>query len=343
MKIIDIHGSTGNSKVIIGETLGNLNKYLPEVKPIIITDKNVWRLYKEYFPDANVIKIGTGEKTKHLDTVQSIYKRLIEIGADRSSFIVGVGGGIVCDITGFVASTYMRGVRFGFVSSTLLSQVDASTGGKNGVNFSGYKNIVGVFNQPEFVICDPNLLLTLPENEISCGFAEIVKHALIKDKDMFEYLEENHKEALNLEPGIIEKLIYHSVLIKSEIVNKDETEKGERRKLNFGHTFGHAIEKTARLPHGQSVSIGMVIASRVSQTKGLLAETELPRIRSLLEKLNLPTRLRLDKGKIRNALKKDKKKEGDYLYFVLLNGIGNALIDTISMNHLEHIVENIDS
>jgi len=343
VKIIDIHGSTGNSKVIIGETLGNLNKYLPEVKPIIITDKNVWRLYKEYFPDANVIKIGTGEKTKHLDTVQSIYKRLIEIGADRSSFIVGVGGGIVCDITGFVASTYMRGVRFGFVSSTLLSQVDASTGGKNGVNFSGYKNIVGVFNQPEFVICDPNLLLTLPENEISCGFAEIVKHALIKDKDMFEYLEENHKEALNLEPGIIEKLIYHSVLIKSEIVNKDETEKGERRKLNFGHTFGHAIEKTARLPHGQSVSIGMVIASRVSQTKGLLAETELPRIRSLLEKLNLPTRLRLDKGKIRNALKKDKKKEGDYLYFVLLNGIGNALIDTISMNHLEHIVENIDS
>ena len=145
MKIVEVHGSTGNSKVIIGETLGNLSKYLPEEKPIIITDKNVWRLYKKDFPDADVIKIGMGEKIKNLDTVKSIYQRLIETGADRSSFIVGIGGGIVCDIAGFAASTYMRGIRFGFVPSTLLSQVDASAGGKNGVNFRGYKNLVGVF------------------------------------------------------------------------------------------------------------------------------------------------------------------------------------------------------
>ncbi|MCJ7774724.1 MAG: 3-dehydroquinate synthase, partial [Desulfobacterales bacterium] len=214
MKIVEVHGSTGNSKVIIGETLGNLSKYLPEEKPIIITDKNVWRLYKKDFPDTDVIKIGMGEKIKNLDTVKSIYQRLIEIGADRSSFIVGIGGGIVCDIAGFAASTYMRGVRFGFVSSTLLSQVDASTGGKNGVNFCGYKNFVGVFNQPEFVLCDPNLLLTLPRNEVSCGFAEIIKHAIIKDKEMFEYLEKNYKDALKLESSVIERLIYNSILIK---------------------------------------------------------------------------------------------------------------------------------
>jgi 3-dehydroquinate synthase len=337
VKTINIYGSTGNSKVIIGEALGNLSNYLPGTKPIVITDKNVWRLYKNEFPDAEVIRIGTGEKIKTLDTVKSIYQRLIDIGADRSSYIVGIGGGVVCDIAGFVASTYMLGIRFGFVSSTLLSQVDASTGGKNGVNFGGYKNMVGVFHQPEFVICDQNLLGTLSKDEISCGFAEIVKHALIKDIDMFEYLEENFKSALHLEASVIENLIYKSVSIKTEIVNKDETEKGERRKLNFGHTFGHAIEKTAKLPHGKSVSIGIMLASRLSEKKGLIEKPDVSRIKSLLENLNLPTHLKMDTKRLFKAMMADKKKEGDHVYFVFIKGIGNAIVETMTVSDLKAV------
>ncbi len=341
MKTIEIHGSTGNSKILIGEKLVNLSKYLPETKPVIVTDKNVWRIYRKDFPEADIIKIGTGEKIKNLDTVKTIYQRLVEIGADRSSFIIGIGGGIVCDITGFAASTYMRGVRFGFVSSTLLSQVDASTGGKNGVNFQGYKNMVGIFNQPEFVVCDQRLLQTLPKDEIACGFAEIVKHAVIKDKRLFEYLEKNYKHALCLESDIIEELIYSSVLIKTDIVNRDEKEQGERRILNFGHTFGHAIEKIEKRPHGESVSLGMMLASSLSVRKGLLSETDAGRIRSLLEKLNLPIRLQMNKEKILDAIKKDKKKKGDHIYVVLISSIGSALVDRVSMSDMKNALKSM--
>ena len=163
--------------------------------------------------------------------------------ADRASFIVGIGGGIVCDVTGYAASTYLRGLKFGFVASTLLAQVDAAVGGKNGVNWEGYKNMIGVFNQPDFVICDPLLLRTLPRREVLSGMAEVVKHALIADAGLFSYLEENGSGVLDLRPEVMERLVCDSVRIKSSIVNRDEREKGERRLLNFGHTFGHALEK----------------------------------------------------------------------------------------------------
>ncbi len=203
MKVLEIHGSTGDSTILIGESLRDLRKYIPAEKVVIITDTNVRHYYLKDFPPSEVIEIGIGEKIKNLDTVQTIYGKLVELEAGRSSFIVGIGGGIVCDIAGFVASTYLRGVRFGFVPSTLLSQVDASVGGKNGVNFGGYKNMVGIFNQPEFVICDMNLLSTLPERETLCGFAEIVKHAAIGDADMFSYLEEHYEKALELDAKVI--------------------------------------------------------------------------------------------------------------------------------------------
>ncbi|MGD9278532.1 MAG: 3-dehydroquinate synthase family protein, partial [Desulfobacterales bacterium] len=236
MKTLEIHGSTGDSTIRVGETLQNLGKYIPAANVVIITDVNVKRFYQNNFPSHPVITIQTGEKIKNLDTVRSIYGKLVEFGVDRSTVIIGIGGGIVCDITGFVASTFLRGVKFGFVSSTLLSQVDASVGGKNGVNFQGYKNMVGVFNQPEFVICDLNLLNTLPQKEVLCGLAEIVKHAAIGNADLFKYLEEHYQKVLALDTGVIERLVYDSIVIKSAIVNKDEKEKGERRKLNFGHT-----------------------------------------------------------------------------------------------------------
>lgn len=335
MKELRINGATGESTLYIGESLQNLKNYLPPCRVVIITDSNVRDTYHKDFPNAEIIEIGVGEKIKNLETVRFLYERLMELEVDRSSFIVGIGGGIVCDIAGFVASTYLRGVRFGFVSSTLLSQVDASVGGKNGVNFGGYKNMVGVFNQPEFVICDMNLLKTLPRKEVLCGLAEIVKHAAIGDVDLFSYLEGHHEEALRLEHDVIERLVWDSVLLKSAIVNRDEKEAGERRKLNFGHTFGHAIEKTVGVPHGEAISVGMVMASALSEKRGCLASEDRERIETLLKKLELPIRLPLDGEKIFEALRKDKKRQSENIHFVLLHSIGHAIVEEISIKDLE--------
>ena len=335
METITINADSGPSRILIGERLENLQRYIPVTKPIIITDVNVGKLYPLDSMATKVITIGTGEAIKTLDTVQEIYTQLLSSRVDRSSFIVGVGGGIVCDITGFVASTFLRGVRFGFVATTLLAQVDASVGGKNGVNFKGYKNMVGLFHQPEFVICDPELLKTLPPKEISCGLAEIVKHGAIADADLFAYLEQHAQDILALDSQAIEKLVQASVRIKSSIVNRDETEKGERRLLNFGHTFGHAIEKVTGVAHGEAVSMGMLIASALSVKRGLLSAEEDQRLRVVLKNLKLPTRLETQPQNILDAIAKDKKRAGDRIHFVLLNGIGNARVDQLTLEELE--------
>lgn len=340
MKAIRIHGSTGDSTIMVGESIRSLKKYGPLERAVVVTDENVRRHYQKDFPPCEVIEIGSGEKVKTLETVREIYQRLTEIEADRSSFIVGIGGGVVCDITGFVASTYMRGVDFGFVSTTLLSQVDASVGGKNGVNLGGYKNMVGVFNQPEFVICDLNLLKTLPEKELLSGFAEIVKHAVIGDPELFSYLEANYERGLSLDTEVIQRLVCDSIVIKSSIVNRDEKETGERRKLNFGHTFGHAIEKTAGISHGEAVSAGMVIASELSKKRGYLSPEEAEKIVTLLKKLKLPYRIQIDHSGVLDALKKDKKRNGISIHFVLLKALGNAFVEEISINELGEAVKD---
>lgn len=338
METITINADSGPSRILIGERLANLKRYVPVEKPVIITDVNVGQLYPLDSMASHVITIGTGEKIKTLDTVRDIYGHLISSGVDRSAFMVGIGGGIVCDITGFTASTFLRGVRFGFVATTLLAQVDASVGGKNGVNFNGYKNMVGLFHQPEFVICDPELLKTLPQKEVSCGLAEIVKHAVIADADLFAYLEKHAEDILALDRQAIEKLVQVSVRIKSSIVSRDETEKGARRLLNFGHTFGHAIEKVIGVPHGEAVSMGMVIASALSVKKGLLSAEEDQRLRVVLKNLKLPTRLAAQPQHIVDAIAKDKKRAGDHIHFVLLNGIGNARVDQLTLEELKGVL-----
>lgn len=340
MKTLEIHGSTGDSLIYIGEIIENLGNYIPTENVVIITDKNVKQLYENAFPPHPVITIGTGETIKNLDTVRNIYEKLVAAGADRSTFIVGIGGGIVCDIAGFVASTYLRGVRFGFVSSTLLSQVDASVGGKNGVNFKDYKNMVGVFNQPEFVICDLNLLKTLPKKEILNGMAEIVKHGAIENADLFAYLEEHSQKALVLDIEVIEKLVYDSIVIKSAIVNQDELEKGARRKLNFGHTFGHAFEKTTGVPHGEAVSAGMVVASKISVKGGHLPSKDAQRIETLLKEIGLPVRIQAEWESVLDALTKDKKRKGNHIHFVFLHEIGNAFVDQIPIKDLEPVIRH---
>jgi 3-dehydroquinate synthase len=341
MKQLQIQGTSGPSTILVGEHLKNLPHYLQTQHPVIITDENVGHRYADQFPAGHVITIGTGESIKTLDTVSRIYTELVNLEADRSACIVGIGGGIVCDVAGFVASTYLRGVHFGFVASTLLAQVDASVGGKNGVNFGGYKNMVGTFNQPEFVLCDLDMLHSLPETQLQCGFAEIVKHAAIANIGMFAALEKDSDKALALDPVVIERLVYDSLIIKSTIVNRDEKETGERRKLNFGHTFGHAIEKVTGVPHGQAVSVGMVLAAGMSLRRGLITADENDRLRALLKKLNLPTKITFDQRAALEALGKDKKREGDRVHFVLLKGLGQTVITEIPLAELRDSLSDV--
>ncbi|NOY70528.1 MAG: 3-dehydroquinate synthase [Deltaproteobacteria bacterium] len=339
MKQLTIKGATGNSEIFINERLENLSAYLPDTRVIIITDTNVSNLYADRFPDTEIITIGTGEVIKTMDTAANIYRRLIELQADRSSFLVGIGGGIVCDITGFAASTYMRGIGFGYVATTLLAQVDASVGGKTGVNFMGYKNMVGVFNQPDFVLCDPNVLQTLSTRDLACGFGEIIKHAAITDADYFSYLEAHSADAGALNAPVMEKIIFDSVRIKADVVNRDEKEAGERRKLNFGHTLGHAVEKTTKLPHGEAVAVGMIAAARLSAEQGLISKADVERLRRLVLSYGLPVSAGIDKKAIMDAMARDKKRKGAGIHFVLLAAIGQAVIEEISMDELEAVVD----
>jgi len=342
MEKIVLNTNNNTSNILIGESLKNLSQYIPKsTKTIIITDSNILKHYKNDLGGFEIIKIGQGEDNKTLKTIDYIMNRLVELEADRKSFIVGIGGGIVCDVTGFAASIYLRGVRFGFVSTTLLSQVDASVGGKNGVNHKGYKNMIGVFNQPNFVICDINMLKTLDRTEFIGGFAEVIKHGCIRDISLFEFLENNSENALNYDTNVIERCVRDSVVIKSRVVENDEKESGERRILNFGHTFGHAIEKITKIHHGYAVAIGMVYAAKLSNKLGLIKKEELERIINVIKNFHLPIELDINKNKLFSAMKKDKKREGDSINFVLLGRIGNAIIKDIKYEQLESLIYDL--
>ncbi len=330
----------GKCVIAVGESIGRLSDYCGTGKLVIITDANVRRLHGSIFPKGEIIEIGTGEENKTLATVEKIYEKLLEMEFERSGMIVGIGGGIVCDVAGFVASTYLRGARFGFVPTTLLAQVDAAVGGKNGVNFHGYKNLVGTIRQPEFVLCDFELLKTLPQRELACGFAEIIKSAAIGDAQLFSYLEQHAGNAMALQRTAIEKSVHDSLAVKIAIVQKDEAEKGERRKLNFGHTLAHAIEKTVKgVQHGEAVALGMVAAARISVARGNLQQKDALRLEKLLAMTGLPTKMELNSAAIIEAIGKDKKREGGKINFVLLEGIGNAVVEKIPIEELEAVLD----
>jgi 3-dehydroquinate synthase len=341
MQVFEIQGHSGASSILVGETLANLHRHLPDTKVVVITDEKVKALHGAAFGQYPTITIGQGESSKTLDTMAEIYTELLRLGVDRSSFIVAIGGGIVCDIAGFAAATFMRGVPYGFVATTLLAQVDASVGGKNGVNFGGYKNMVGVFSQPRFVICDPHLLATLPRKEVLCGLAEVIKHGAIADKALFAYLEDKVQAALDLAPEVIEHLVHQSVVIKAGVVNEDETEQGRRRILNFGHTVGHAVEKLSGLPHGQAVSIGMRAAARISTRLAGLPADQAGALVQLLEAFGLPTELSIPKEQVAAALRKDKKKSGDQIHYVLIEAIGKAKVVDLELDELGRLLAAI--
>jgi 3-dehydroquinate synthase len=344
MRELALSAPSGSCRIMLSESIDNLRSYCGDAaRIVVITDRNVARLYGSRLKGMEIIEIEPGEANKTLSSVERIYGKLLDLEADRTSVIVGVGGGIACDVAGFVASTYMRGLRFGFAPTTLLAQVDASVGGKNGVNFKGYKNIIGVIRQPSFCLCDFDTLKTLPDGEMRCGFAEAVKHAAIGDAQLFSYLEGNWKKAFSLQRTAIEKVVHDSLLVKMRIVSADESEKGERMKLNFGHTIGHAIEKTTGMPHGEAISIGMVAAAELSVSKCNLPKTDADRLRALLKIIGLPTRLDAggDRDRVLDAIRKDKKRRGEGIRMALLEGIGKARIAEVELSEMEAVVNDM--
>ncbi len=329
--------------VYFNADFSELQEHVDKENSILITDENVFAKQFEKFSGWQTIVIKAGEQHKNQQAVDEIINRLIELNADRQTFIVGVGGGVVTDITGYAASIYMRGVRFGFVPTSILAMVDASIGGKNGVDVGVYKNLVGVIKQPQFLLYDYSFLESLPEEEWINGFAEIIKHACIKDEKMFHFLLEKSFEYFRSSGENIGKLIQQNVEIKHKVVVNDERETGERKLLNFGHTIGHAIENTAKLPHGSAISIGMVAACIISEQINDFPNTGTEKVKQLLSKYHLPVSFEFDKQKTWNILLHDKKKSGKDMHFIVLEKIGKACIKKIPIPELHKIFFSFNS
>ena len=322
------------SEIYIGPTSDILPGVLPGGRVVVVSDATIDRLYHPMLAPYDTVLIGLGESIKTLQTVESIYRRFIELGVDRSTFVLGIGGGIVTDVAGFAAATYMRGLDFGFVSTTLLGQVDASVGGKNGVNVDGYKNMAGTFKQPRFVICDPEMLRTLSDREFRAGLAEVVKAAVIADAGLFARIEATTFDALRSDTDLLTDAVSASIRVKADIVERDERESGDRRKLNLGHTLAHAIEKcTNRLNHGEAVAVGTALIADASVKLGVLAAEDRDRIAGVLKKLGFDLTPPVDVKRLLKEVGKDKKNEDGMLRIVVPIGIGDC--DVRRMSHDE--------
>ena len=309
--------------------------------PILLVDENVLEKHHGIFSDFPHIGIPSGEQNKTLQTVERICRELVALEADRSSLLVGIGGGLATDVAGFVASTFLREVRFGFISTTLLGQVDASIGGKNGVNLDGYKNMVGTIRQPAFVWCDLGLLRTLARREYVAGIAEVIKYGAIGDSGFLHYLRDHMSPLLEMDLTVLGEVVSRSVAMKVGIVGRDEKESGPRRLLNFGHTFGHAIERSGRLLHGEAVSVGMVLAARLSEKLGMLPDTEAGLLTETIALAGLPVQMELDAEEIFGNIRKDKKKSGERIHLVLLEGLGNGVVRTLPLDDFKQLVYDL--
>lgn len=320
-------------------SLSYLEKLVDKQQAVILTDENIFRHHEKKLKGWNTIVIKGGEAFKIQATVDSVVDRLISMGADRKTFLIGIGGGVVTDIAGYVAAIYMRGISFGFLPTSILAMVDASIGGKNGIDVGLYKNLVGTIRQPQFLLYDYSLLKTLPDEEWINGFAEVIKHAAIKDAALFRELEKNKLSTYRKDKKALARLIRRNVVIKSNVVEKDEFEHGDRRLLNFGHTLGHAIENVYKLSHGQAISIGMVAASLISEEYADFKDTD--RIIDTLKKYGLSTQMDFDAKEVMNVLRMDKKKVRDSMNYIFLNKIGQAAVKAIPIVQLEKLLLSI--
>jgi 3-dehydroquinate synthase len=340
MKKLSVTTASGRSEITVGENLSRGLGSL-EPRPVLLVDEHVLCQHHDLFGDFEDVVIPAGERYKTQETVDRIHRELMALEVDRSSLLVGVGGGLTTDVAGYAATTYLRGLRFGFISSTLLGQVDASIGGKNGVNLDGYKNMIGTIRQPEFVWCDLSLLRTLARKEYIAGIAEVIKYGAIMDAGFLDYLDENMPALLNMDTEIMEEVVGRSARNKVMIVEKDEREQERRKLLNFGHTVGHAIERDSGLLHGHAISIGMVVAARLSEKLGMLNPGDARRLEALLETAGLPVEPGMNTDNIFENLSKDKKKSGKEVHFVLLEGLGSAVIKPIPLEELKTMLHDL--
>lgn len=360
------------NKIHIYKSIKQLqNLPLEKESTFVIIDNNLKHLHS-IFKGFKTFCFEFSESKKAFSTVGEIAGQLMEAGADRNCFIIGIGGGITTDITGFTASIYKRGVKFGFVPTTLLSQVDASIGGKNGVNLNSYKNILGVINQPQWIAICPELLQTLPEEEFKAGIAEVLKTFILFDKDYYtkaveyfskvaqKYAAQEGKEygtiAVEEDIDTLTDIIEKCAQYKCGVVRRDEFEKGERRLLNLGHTFAHAIEKLkgdSGIMHGHAVSIGMVIAAKIgdylkdgesgtqqsSFTQMLIDDLRKVGLPALLEECPITKELKI--SQLADAVSKDKKVQGKNIHFIVPNGIEDVKDITIELDKIKQIANDL--
>lgn len=326
------------SQVVVGSVAEWLPRLLPKRRVVVVSDTNLDRHYHSLLGDFDHVLIGLGETSKTLRTLDYIYRQFIELGVDRSTFILAIGGGIVTDVAGFAASTFMRGLEFGFISTSLLGQVDASVGGKNGVNVDGYKNMVGTFTQPRFVICDVAMLRTLNEREFRTGLAEMIKSAIIADEELFVMLEKVDFSALHSDVELLMELVYRAIKVKAAIVERDERESGDRRLLNLGHTLAHAIEKnSSKLNHGEAVACGLALIADAACRRGVMDEQTRERIHSLLLRAGFTLTPPVEMPQLLKAVKKDKKAEGNDIYVVFPHTIAHCEVERMSVEEFKRL------
>lgn len=358
MKRLNIDLADRSYEILIGQ--GLLEKVgewvLDIVRPsriVIITHPSIYELFGEKLSNgfsranlpAHVIEVPEGETSKSLKQAEEIYDKLLEWKCDRQTVLLALGGGVIGDLTGFIAATYMRGVPFVQVPTTLLSQVDSSVGGKTAVNHPLGKNMIGVFYQPKLVVVDLETLKSLPEKEFKAGLAEVIKYGVIEDARLFEFLERQYKNILSHDPKALEHIIATSCAIKARVVEKDERESRYRMVLNYGHTIGHAIEALtgySTYTHGEAVAIGMVYAARLSEVMNRCSEDVTRRINGLVENFGLPTKLpSLSAKDMIQSMYLDKKTTHKKIRFILVKDIGSIeIVDQVAESHIQTALEN---
>lgn len=312
----------------------------------IVTDSTVASLYLDEVRErlssvcrqVDTFIFPAGEEQKNLDTVRELYRTLIEKNYDRNDILAALGGGVTGDLCGFAAATYLRGISFIQIPTTLLSQVDSSIGGKTGVDFDAYKNMVGAFHMPKLVYTNVKTLDTLPKEQFISGMGEVVKHGLIKDKEYYFWLAAHKEAIMNRDAAVCQEMILKSNRIKQLVVEQDPKEKGERALLNFGHTLGHAIEKLKEftMPHGYCVAVGCLAACRICVLRGTLSQEEFDGLMDVMKAFSMPLRVEgIDREAVLEAVKHDKKMDGETIRFILLKELGQAFVDrTVSREEM---------
>ncbi len=343
MKVIEVDLAERSYPIYIGKSILSdqmlFEQHITSNQVLIITNETVAPIYLQLVKnhlsnvDCETLILPDGETTKSLDSLNLIITRLMEKKYNRTCILIALGGGVIGDLTGFAAACYQRGVKFMQIPTTLLAQVDSSVGGKTAVNHPLGKNMIGAFYQPCAVIADTKVLSTLPEREFSAGLAEVIKYGIIRDKEFYDWLEDNIESIMKRDDAALEYTIERSCINKAEVVAEDERESGIRATLNLGHTFGHAIETALNYKgwlHGEAVACGMLMAADLSMRLGLIEQDKVDRIHLLLERTNLPTKIHKDVKleQMLDNMKVDKKSRDGVLYLILLNDIGNAIISS---------------